>query len=106
MKKSTKKLAVLGCEFASRALFVIALGDLSRELKQRTSSSAVRVAIDIATGVAVGLHALYRDDLVSSRLERIEAEPDPAPVADAEQSPLHERQDDWTGDEAPYVEEE
>lgn len=101
MKKTSKKLALVGCEFASRALFVIALGDLSRELKRRTSSSVGRVAIDIATGVAVGLHALYRDDLFSSRLERIEAEPDPAPVAEASPDP-----DDWTGDEAPYVEEE
>lgn len=102
MKKSTKKLVVVGAEFCSRALFVLALGDLSRELKQRTSSSAARVAIDIATSVVVGLHALYRDDLVSSRLDRIEAEPDPAPVA-AESSP---DPDDWTGDEAPFVEEE
>ena len=99
MKKTTKKLAVVGCEFASRALFILALGDLSRALKQRTSSSAARVAIDVATAVVVGIHALYRDELVSSRLERIEAEPDPAPAAEA--SP-----DDWNGDEAPFVEEE
>lgn len=98
MKKNTRKALVVAAEFCSRALFVIALGDLSRELKRRTSSSVARVAIDVATGVAVGIHALYRDDLVSSRLEQIEAEPDPAPAA--------ESPDDWTGDEAPFVEEE
>ena len=96
MKKSTRKAFVVAAEFCSRALFVIALGDLSRELKRRTSSSVAHVAIDVATGVAVGIHALYRDDLVSSRLEQIEAEP----VA-ASSDP-----DDWTGDEAPFVEEE
>ena len=101
MNKNMKKVALVGCEFASRALFIIALGDLSRELKRRTNSSVARVAIDIATGVAVGLHALYRDELVSSRLDRIEAEPDPAPVAEASPDP-----DDWTGDEAPFVPEE
>lgn len=101
MKKSTKKLAVWGCEFASRALFVLAVGDLAAALKQRTKSSAARVAIDIATGVAVGLHAAYRGGLLESRLERIEAEPDPAPAAEVSPDP-----DDWTGDEAPYVEEE
>lgn len=98
MKKNTRKALVVAAEFCSRALFVIALGDLSRELKRRTSSPAARVAIDVATGVAVGIHALYRDDLVSSRLEQIEQEPDPAPAA--------ESPDDWTGDEAPFVEEE
>ena len=101
MRKSTKKLAVWGCEFASRALFVLAVGDLAAALKQRTSSPAGRVAIDIATGVAVGLHAAYRGGLLESRLERIEAEPDPDPAAEASPDP-----DDWTGDEAPYVEEE
>ena len=101
MTKTTKKVALVGCEFASRALFILALGDLSRALKQRTSSSAARVAIDIATGVAVGLHAAYRGGLLESRMERIEAEPDSAPVAEASPDP-----DDWTGDEAPFVPEE
>lgn len=101
MTKNMKKVALVGCEFASRALFILAVGDLAAACKARVKSPVGRVAIDVATGVVVGLHALYRDDLVSSRLDRIEAEPDPAPVADAEQSP-----DDWTGDEAPFVPEE
>lgn len=100
MKKNTRKAFVVAAELCSRALFVLAVGDLAAACKRRTSSPAARVAIDVATGVVVGLHALYRDDLVSSRLERIEQEPDPAPSGAAE-SP-----DDWTGDEAPFVEEE
>lgn len=99
MKKNTRKAFVVAAEFCSRALFVLAVGDLAAACKRRTSSPAARVAIDVATGVVVGLHALYRDDLVSSRLEQIEAEPDPAPVA--AESPA-----DWNGDEAPFVEEE
>ena len=101
MTKTTKKVALVGCEFASRALFILAVGDLAAALKQRTKSSVGRVAIDVATGVVVGLHALDRDDLVSSRLARIEAEPDPAPVAEPSPDP-----DDWTGDEGPFVFEE
>ena len=100
MNKNTKKFFAVAAELCSRTLFVLAVGDLAAACKQRTSSAAGRVAIDIAAGVAVGLHAAYRGGLLDSRRERSEAEPDPAPSVAAE-SP-----DDWTGDEAPFVEEE
>ena len=101
MNKNAKKVLVVVGEFAGQFLFTKAVGDLAAALKERTDSQALRCLIDIGSGVVVGVHAAYRGGLLDSRLSRIEAEPDPAPVADAEQSP-----DDWTGDEAPFVEEE
>ena len=102
MKKNMKKLVVVAGEFAGHLLFTRAVGDLAAALKERTDSQALRCLIDIGSGVVVGLHAASCGGRVESSLERIEAEPDPAPVA-AEASP---DPDDWTGDEAPYVEEE
>ena len=101
MNKNMKKLVVVAGEFAGHILFTKAVGDLAAALKERTDSPALRCLIDIGSGVVVGLHAASCGGRVESSLERIEAEPDPAPVADAEQSP-----DDWTGDEAPFVPEE
>ena len=100
MKKNMKKLVVVAGEFAGHLLFTRAVGDLAAALKERTDSQALRCLIDIGCGVAVGLHAAYRGGHVESALERIEAEPDPAPSV-ADPSP-----DDWTGDEAPFVPEE
>ena len=102
MKKSVKKVLVVVSEFAGQFLFTKAVGDLATALKERTDSQALRCLIDIGSGVVVGLHAASCGGRVESSLERIEAEPDPAPVA-AEASP---DPDDWTGDEAPFVEEE
>ena len=102
MKKTSKKLFVVAADFCSHALFIWAVGDLAAALKERTDSRALRTLIDVASGVAVGVHAAYRGGLLDSRLSRIEAEPDPAPAAEASPDP----DDDWTGDEAPFVEEE
>lgn len=99
MNKNMKKLVVVAGEFAGHILFTKAVGDLAAALKERTDSPALRCLIDIGSGVVVGLHAASCGGRVDSRLNRIEAEPDPAPAA--EPSP-----DDWTGDEAPFVEEE
>ena len=101
MKKSTKKFFAAAADFCSQALFVVAVTDLVAGLKERTESPALRTLLDIGGGVVVGLHAAYRGGLLESSLDRIEAEPDPAPVAVASPDP-----DDWTGDEAPFVEEE
>ena len=100
MKKNMKKLVVVAGEFAGHLLFTRAVGDLAAALKERTDSQAFRCLIDIGSGVVVGLHAASCGGRVESSLERIEAEPDPAPSV-ADPSP-----DDWTGDEAPFVPEE
>lgn len=100
MKKNMKKLVVVAGEFAGHLLFTRAVGDLAAALKERTDSQALRCLIDIGSGVVVGLHAASCGGRVESSLERIEAEPDPAPSV-ADPSP-----DDWTGDEAPFVPEE
>ena len=102
MNKNMKKFFVVAADFCGQALFVLAVGDLAAACKARVESPVGRTLIDVASGVAVGLHAAYRGGLLESRLERIEAEPDPAPDAEASPDP----DDDWTGDEAPYVEEE
>ena len=102
MKKNVKKVLVVVSEFAGQFLFTKAVGDLAAACKARVESPVGRVAIDVASGVVVGLHAAYRGGLLDSRLGRIEAEPDPAPVAEPSPDP----DDDWTGDEAPFVEEE
>ena len=104
MKKNMKKLVVVAADFCSQALFVVAVTDLVAACKERTESPALRTLLDIGGGVAVGLHAAYRGGLLDSRLSRIEAEPDPDPAPAAEASP--DPDDDWTGDEAPFVEEE
>lgn len=100
MKKNMKKVVVVVGEFAGHLLFTKAVGDLATAIKERTDSQALRCLIDIGSGVVVGLHAASCGGRVNSSLDRIEAEPDPAPVA-ASSDP-----DDWTGDEAPFVEEE
>ena len=100
MKKNMKKLVVVAGEFAGHLLFTRAVGDLAAACKARVESPVGRTLIDVASGVVVGLHAAYRGGLLDSALERIEAEPDPAPSV-ADPSP-----DDWTGDEAPFVPEE
>ena len=101
MKKSTRKFVAAAADFCSQALFVLAVTDLVAACKERTESPALRTLLDIGGGVVVGLHAAYRGGLLESSLDRIEAEPDPAPVAATSPDP-----DDWTGDEAPFVEEE
>ena len=100
MKKNMKKLVVVAGEFAGHLLFTRAVGDLAAALKERLGIRALRCLIDIGSGVVVGLHAASCGGRVESSLERIEAEPDPAPSV-ADPSP-----DDWTGDEAPFVPEE
>ena len=102
MKKSTRKFVAAAADFCSQALFVLAVSDLTAALKERTESPALRTLLDIGGGVVVGLHAAYRGGLLESSLDRIEAEPDPAPAVAATSSDP----DDWTGDEAPFVEEE
>lgn len=102
MKKTTKNFFVAAADFCGQALFVLAITDLVAACKARVESPVGRTLLDIGGGVAVGLHAAYRGGLFDSALERIEAEPDPAPsVAEASPDP-----DNWTGDEAPFVEEE
>lgn len=102
MKKSTKKMFAVAADLCGHFIFVKAVGDLAAALKERTESPVLRTLVDIGAGVTVGLHAAFSERRVDADLDRIEAEPDPAPVA-AAASP---DPDDWTGDEAPFVEEE
>lgn len=101
MNKNVKKLVVFTSEVAGHLLFTKAVVDLAAALKERTDSQALRCLVDIGSGVVVGLHAASCGGRAEAALDRIEAEPDPAPVAATSPDP-----DDWTGDEAPFVEEE
>lgn len=91
MNKNAKKFFAAAADFCGQALFVLAVSDLAAACKARVESPVGRTLIDVAAGVVVGLHAAYRGGLLESAPAVEEPSPDP---------------DDWTGDEAPFVEEE